>query len=153
MCFFIFNVFGSEKNEYLEPYKRICADSEFYNKAIIVSSYLIDFDRFNFLNSKDFTEEDKQKIINHREQKNFIWDAPIYEPKLIFLQGKSIEQPEYIIYFSPIEDEMLVACVAKYNNSELYENNVSFCEVTEFLFILDLNGQILKQSKIRVIVD
>lgn len=147
------NILGNERNEYLDPYKRICADTTFSNKAIKVSSYLIDLDRFYFKNNDGLTQDEQEKVSNHRIKNSFKWKDPIYEPKLDSLQKNTVIRPEYIVYFSPLEDNMIVACVAKYINSEFYEKNVRFYKVTEFLFILDSNKKIVKQYKTYVIID
>jgi hypothetical protein len=129
--------------KYLIAYNYIINDSVNQKNKIIVCDSIVDLDRYWFSEDLKYFPEEQNKLNQYRKNKNFIWSSPFYSPCLVSLFGRQNKMAEKVIFFSTIEDNMLLAdllsCTKKtdiYN----YEKMASFTEGRVYLFVFCKNN-------------
>lgn len=129
--------------KYLAAYNYIINDSINQGKIIAVSDSIIDLDRYWFSEElKSFPIE--QEILNkYRENKNFTWFTTFYSSFLSVLFKDKNQLANYVIFFSKVEDNMLLADLLphtrqfdKFNYDEMAFQNVG----RTYLFFFGKNG-------------
>lgn len=119
------------------------------SNKIIVSDSIIDLDRF--FGAKGLTDfpEEKEKLNQYREKKNYIWFEPFYSSCLASMFSIKDTAARNILFFSQIEDNILIAEVfplflmpnhIKKRLNIFRYNEVSFQNTSiYYLFIFDKN--------------
>ena len=141
---------------YLAAYNYIVNDSVNQNKKIIVSDSIIDLDRFWFSQDLENFPVEKEKLEQYRVDKGFNWFETYYSHCIDSLFCKKNQQANNILFFSPIEDNILRAdvlprkrCVNKFDY-----NTMAFQTVGQiYLFIFDDDGTIKMVFGRKIIYD
>ena len=95
--------------KYLTAFNCIANDSIIKEKKISVSDSIVDLDRYWFSDELKNYPEEKQILNQYREKNKFKWFAPFYSSCLATLFPDKDKSARNIIFFSKIEDDMLLA--------------------------------------------
>jgi hypothetical protein len=142
---------GQDSIKYLIAYNYIVNDYVTKGKTITVSDSIIDLDRFWFSEELKNYPEEQRRLNQYRENKGFIWSDPFYSSCITSMFPVRNVLANNILFFSQIEDDILLADVFPYKNtfinwkSDKYDrdrmfnyNQISmFTVVNKYLFIFD----------------
>ena len=141
---------------HLAAYNYIVNDSINQNKEIVVSDSIVDLDTYWFFSKLiDFPEE-KRKLEQNRENKNYIWNEPVYSPCLSSLFCRKNNSAKNVIFFSQIEDNMLRADLLPHTwqlNEFRYDEMAHFTTGQIYLFIFDDDGTVKATFSSEIIYD
>lgn len=147
ICFSIRSQFSCDQNsvKYLMAYNHIINDSINQGKIIAVSDSIVDLDRYWFSGElKEFPEHQK-KLNQYRANRGFTWFTTFYSPCLRALFGDKNPLANHVIFFSKVEDNMLLADLLphfkqfdKFNYDKMAFQNVGWT----YLFIFNNKGEL-----------
>ena len=135
---------GQDSAKYIIAYNFIINDSINQEKSIAVSDSIVDLDRFWTQELQDFPKE-QQKLKQYRKNKGFIWSDPFYSPCLAKLFSPKNECANNVLFFSTIEDNMLIVDLLPYTEQfdKFNYDNMAFINTGRtYLFIFCKNGSI-----------
>ncbi len=134
---------GQDSAKYIAAYNFIINDSINRGKSIVVSDSIVDLDRFWFFDELKKFPEEQQKLKQYRKNKGFIWSDPFYSPclaKLFFLRDESVNN---VLFFSTIEDNILIADLLSFTGRyDKFSYNTFLSGGRIYLFIFCEDGTI-----------
>ena len=128
-------------------YNYIKHDSINVGKRIAVSDSIIDLDRI--WDIKDIVGE--KDVNSCREEKEYEYFKPYHSFLLTKLHEANKLEPDMILFFSPIENDMLQVDLYSFESSFQYNYDLyMWGECVQYLFILNKKGEIDKVLKQRL---
>lgn len=145
---------GQDSIKYLIAYNYIVNDYVTKGKTITVSDSIIDLDRNWFSEELKKFPKEQRKLNQYRANKGFIWSDPFYSSCIASMFPVKDVSANNILFFSQIEDDILLADVLPYKNvfinwkSDKYNRDRMFnyklisifTVVNQYLFIFDEDG-------------
>lgn len=147
------NSVEANSNIYQRAFEYIKQDSINVGINIAVSDSIVDLDWNGFDGLDEYKDEnaDLDNCRNRQVNKNI---KPYYSPALHELHNSNKHAPQKILFFSPIENNLLRADLHVFNLQYLYNNDwYIWGECIEYLVLLDENGHCKKVLKRRVILN
>lgn len=146
------NTWQKDSIMYMAAYKYITNDSINKNKLIVVSDSIEDLDRYWDTGLEQFPEEsEKLKKQRNEQRKRYSIKTTYYSPLLASLfQNQDVKRSQTILFFSKIEDMILIANINFFNKRYIPEDNKFECGnyiwgiSYEYLFIFNEDGTIKK---------
>ena len=123
-------------------------------KKIKVSRCIVDLSRWEFsIDSLEDYPEDKKALMASVEQINKERNEDFFSDEIATLTS-DVKRPQNILFFSPVADNMLVACLLSFDRRRHRKRDIDkfdvisrFNESEEFLFIFDEDNKIKKVIK------
>ena len=117
-------------------------------EKITVSHTIVDLERWAFIQDLSVFPEAKEKVQSHSIKYVYNRKNDIYSKKITSLGAKR-KSSKYIIFFSPIIDNMLVASVIPYNKYKKrfvndYERMAFQITCDDYLFLFDADMKLIK---------
>lgn len=132
-----------DSDRYLMAYNYIINDSINQGKIIAVSDSIIDLDRYWFSEELKKFPIEQERLNEYRENKNYTWFTTFYSSCLSMLFKDKNQLANHVIFFSKVEDNMLLADLLphtrqfdKFNYDEMAFQNVG----RTYLFIFGKKG-------------
>jgi len=111
---------GQDSIKYLIAYDYIVNDFVTKGEIVMVSDSIIDLDRYWFSEElKNFPEE-QRKMNQYRVNKGFVWSDPFYSSCITSMFPIKEILPNRILFFSQIEDNILLADLLPLNRYNPY---------------------------------
>lgn len=138
---------------YLSAYKYISQEQENIckNRCIAVSDSIVDLNRYLFINDLAEYPDKKNDLIQYRIKKGYSWFETYRSNCLNFLFIQNDSCTKKVLFFSHIENDILVAEIFLYSRNKQFTKIfnkfnydwVSFQNKSRiYLFIFDKNGKI-----------
>ena len=128
---------------------------------IKISGNIVDLDRWVFPvdSLEDYPEEKKHHIECIERQNTGMFEEYSYSKDIAALTS-DVRNPQKIVYFSKIKDNMLVGCIVPFDERihcmefiDNYDIMCRFCEADCYLFLFDIDNKIKKVIRVSVIYD